>query len=248
MFRPVVDVQIGRPRDFAAGMRQTLHQSDSHRIAAAHEDDRDAVGRRLGGFGGVPAFGRYDDVHAVSYELASGLGKLRRIALSEAHPDHEVLVFTVSKLLQARAETNDRWCRPPGFCQRTNLDQTRRRCRAGEPHQPNDRETGGKREQAKAECPHRAPRIGAGSASKASKIARASGLPQSRGPTASATARPSRPMRKVDGRPTPPYDPLILPSRSRTSGKLRPRSLAYRRAVAGASRVLMPMMASPRDR
>jgi len=92
------NVQISGPCDVAARTRQALHQSEFHWIAPAHEDDRDPVGRRLGGFSGVPAFSGYDDVNAMPNEIASGLAKLRWIALREAHPDHKVLVFTVSKL------------------------------------------------------------------------------------------------------------------------------------------------------
>ena len=121
------DVQIGGPRDVAAGTGQTLHQSDPHRIAAAHEDDRDPIGRCLRGLRRVSPFGRHDDVDAAPNEITSGLGKLRWIALRKAHADHELLVFTISKLPQAVAQTNDRRRRPPGFCQSANLDQTRGR-------------------------------------------------------------------------------------------------------------------------
>src|SRR6267142_1647930 len=244
--RAEVDVQISRPGDVAARARQALHQADSNGITAAHEDDRDLLCRRLRGLRRVAAFARHDDVDAPPDEITRGLGKLRRVALREAHADHELLVLTVAKLEQAVAQTDDRGCRPPGFGQRADLDQPRRRRPGGTPCLRNRDDADGYREPAKPAAAHRLSGWGADSARRASMMARDAGLIHSRGPTASATARPSRATRKVVGRPTTPYAALILPSGSRTRAKVRSRSFAYRRTASRSSRALIPTTARPR--
>jgi hypothetical protein len=101
--RSELDVQIGGPRDIPTGVRQAPHETQSYRIASADEDDGDSSGRHLGGFCRIPPFSRYDDVDAELYEIAGSRGKFGRISLRKPHADHEVLVFSVSKLLKTVA-------------------------------------------------------------------------------------------------------------------------------------------------
>src|SRR5262249_53227394 len=151
--------------------------------------------------------------------------ELGRVPLRKAHAEDEVLVFAVAELLQSVAQSEDGRRGPPGLGQRPDLDRTRRGARRSTRRDSGQHQASGETCQVNASAAHRA-RAGAGSASSASTIASARGLSQSRNPTASATARPSRAIRNVVGRPTTPYSVLILPSTSGTSGKVRPRSPA----------------------
>src|SRR5207302_713119 len=111
--------------------------------------------------------------------------------------DHEVLVFSISKLLKTVAEAHVARGRSPGLRQRADLDQARRLRVGRARHRPCDREPDSECQQKAAACRHCAARPGAGSASSAAMSARAGALAHSRGPMAKATARPSRPTTNV---------------------------------------------------
>src|SRR5262249_55950553 len=196
-------------------------------IAPAHEHDRD-LRRGLLGRGGRSLTARDDDqVHAVAHQITSRRGKLCDVALSEADAEHEVLILPIAKPLETIAEADDARGRSPGVRQCADFDQAPGlRVRDAGEGRGKDEPNGQPGRSPTDGDAHRAPGRAAGSLRSVSISVRAGGLPQSRGPTASATAWPSRPMTNVVGRPTTPYSVLIVPAESSTSGNVRSSSRA----------------------
>src|SRR5262249_4417574 len=117
-----LDFEIRNPSDVASRPRKALHQSCVHGIASAHEDDRDLRGGQVGGRRRSPSSNN-NEVHAVPHEITGGGREFRRASLSKSDAQHEVLILSVAKLLEAVSEADDAVCWPPGIRQCADFDE-----------------------------------------------------------------------------------------------------------------------------
>src|SRR5206468_1532134 len=91
----------------AAGMAETLDESELYRILAAAENDRNGLSRRFGGDRRRQAAGRDDHGDLALDQLGGELRQQVRAAFGPAVFDREVLTVDVAAFLQALAESFD---------------------------------------------------------------------------------------------------------------------------------------------
>ena len=94
----------GRPRDVAARPRKAGDEPVRNRIASRSEDNRDGLGRLLGGQGGVCASSGHDNIDLERNQFGRKSGKPLGLPPGISVFDHDVATLDVTEVTQALEE------------------------------------------------------------------------------------------------------------------------------------------------